>query len=410
VTIAVPAESAALRWYALSHGSAELFAHASDIDRLIWQSAFADQHKDFAYYRLLEETMTEQFVYRYLLVRDRDGEPIALQPLIITKQDLAASAGAFCQRAVATVRMLWPRFLRSEMLMVGCVVGEGHFGFVPPHDRRDAARLVAEALEQHADAERFALTTWKDFPVEERDALDVLQSSGYTRIAGFPPLQLILDFNSFEEYVETRLSKAMRKNLRRKLRVADDANPRIELDVLTNAEGVIDEICPLYHAVAQRSEVEFEVFTRDYFLEASRRMPGRFRYFVWRQNGRAIAFSFCTLWNDTIYDNDIGMDYSVAHDLNLYHLTFRDIVTWALKNGLRRYCSAPFNYETKLHLRLAPMAVDVYVRHRSRVINALIKRIAPFFAPARSDPALRQYQNARQELDWLNQSSSKTAL
>jgi predicted N-acyltransferase len=262
---------------------------------------------------------------------------------------------------------------------------------VPPNDARNAARLVAEALEQYAGAERFALTIWKDFPADERDPLNVLASSGYTRLAGFPPLELRLDFRSFDEYVETRLSKATRKNLRRKLRAIDAASPPLALEVLSDAASIVDEIYPLYLAVTQRSEVEFEVFTREYFREASQRMPGRFRYFVWRQHGRTVAFSFCTVWKDTIYDNDIGLDYSVAHELNLYHVTFRDIISWALSNGFTRYCSAPFNYETKLHLRLKPVPVDIYVRHRSSMINAMLHYIAPLFAPAQSDAALRRY-------------------
>ena len=372
--------------FALSSGRAEIFSHADEIGREIWNAAFAGQHKDFEYYRLLEETMTEHFTYRYLLVRDGRGETIALQPLIITAQDLTTSSGEFVRRAVGNLRSVWPNLLRSRMLMAGCVVGEGHFGVVSD-EPREAARLVTEALERYADAERFALTTWKDFPAAERDALGPLESLGYTRLDGFPSMELRLDFDSFDQYLERHLSKVTRKNFRRKLRAASP----LDVEVLSDAEAVIDEIYPLYHAVAQRSEVEFEIFTPDYFRNASRRMPGRFRYFVWRQNGRAVAFSFCTVWGDTIYDNDIGLDYSVAHELNLYHVTFRDIITWALENGFRRYCSAPFNYETKLHLRLKPVAVDVYVRHRSRIINAILRYIAPLFAPAKSDRSLRRY-------------------
>ena len=188
-----------------------------------------------------------------------------------------------------------------------------------------------------------------------------------------------------------RLSRVTRKSLKRKLKKTAIAIPRIELEVRNDCSEMIDEIYPLYLNVAQRSDVAFEVFTKEYFLEASRRMPERVRYFIWRQNGKAIAFSFCTIWGDTIYDNDIGLDYAVAHELNLYHLTFHDILDWALKNHLRFYETAPFNYEVKLHLRLRPVPLDLYIRHRSPVINLLLKFVAPFFAPAKSDPALRKY-------------------
>jgi predicted N-acyltransferase len=343
----------------------------------------------------LEDTLGEQFTYRYLLLRSRSGGPIALQPLIITTQDLLAGARAAITRLGAKIRSKWPRFFRSRMLMAGCVVGEGYLGVIPPHHPQEVALQVAAALDQLARRERISIIAFKEFPASERDALTRLESAGYTRLDGFPPLKLDLNFESFDDYLQTRLSKGMRKSLRRKFRETDRATPPIELQVHTDAEQIIDEVYPLYLNVAQRSDVTFEVFTRDYFLEAARRMPGRFRYFAWRYRGRAVAFAFCTIWNGTIYDNDIGLDYEVAHDLHLYYVTFRDVIGWALRNGMTRYCTAPFHYDAKLHLRLQPTPVDIYVRHRLSPLNALLRLIAPLLAPAKSDPALRRYMAAR---------------
>ena len=191
--------------------------------------------------------------------------------------------------------------------------------------------------------------------------------------------------------MRSRLTRVSRKSFKRKLRKAAAASPVIELEVRDDCSEVIDQIYPLYLNVAQRSEVAFEVFSREYFLEAPRRMPGHVRYFIWRQNGKAIAFSFCTVWGRTIYDNDIGLDYAVAHQLNLYHRTFHDILDWALKNNLRFYETAPFNFDAKLHLRLHPVPLDLYIRHRSAAKNLILKFVAPLFAPAKSDPALRKY-------------------
>jgi hypothetical protein len=395
VTLAHPATATPVVSFELPGALAQIFARSVDIERDLWDAAFAGQHKDFEYYRLLEETLSGQFTYRYLVLRSRSGQAIALQPLIVTTQDLLASAGTAIARLASKIRSKWPRFFQSRMLMAGCVVGEGHLGVIPPHDAREVALQIAGALDELGRRERIAITAFKEFPAGERDAVSALERAAYTRLDGFPPLQLDLSFNSFDDYLQTRLSKVMRKSLRRKFREADRATPSIELQVLTNAEEIIDEVYPLYRNVAERSDVTFEVFTREYFLEAARRMPGRFRYFVWRHRDRAVAFSFCTIWNGTIYDNDIGLDYDVAHDLHLYYVTFRDIIGWALRNGMTRYCTAPFHYDAKLHLRLQPTPVDIYVRHRSPSVNTLLRIIAPLFAPAKSDAALRRYMAAR---------------
>ena len=369
----------------LSGGSARVYRYAAEIAPEIWSAAFSDTPKDFQYYQLLEQTMRSHFDFRYLLVFDEGDRPLALQPLIIATQDLAASAGGKFAQLVARI----PRFFQSRMALAGCLVGEGKIGMLGSPDT--VVPLLAEALEEFARTERIGLLAFKDFPAASRKTLSCLERIGYVRLAGFPSLAIDLNFSSFEEYMMTRLSKVTRKTLRRKFRVADGASPPLTLEVLFDVERQINEIYPLYLAVAQQSDVRFEVFTREYFIEAPRLAPGRFRYFIWRRDGRVVAFSFCTIWNGTIFDDDIGFDYTVAHELNLYYVTFRDLLNWALSHGLRRYASAPFNYDPKLHLRLELQPVDIYVKHISHMLNPLVKAFAPAFEPARSDPTLRRH-------------------
>ncbi|MDQ6809962.1 MAG: GNAT family N-acetyltransferase [Verrucomicrobiota bacterium] len=389
---AAPVGARARPDFRLRSGSAELFARSTDVPAEIWAATFGDSPKDFAYYRLIEETMTSHFSYRYLLMRGSARVAVALQPLIIADQDLTASSGAIVRQIAKAFRRLAPRFLRTRMLMAGCLVGDGKLGVIAGADSLEAAALLGEGLLAVAKRERISLITVKDFPAEFREVLAPLTSTGYCRLPSFPPMKLELDFSTFDEYMQRRLGKITRKGLRRKLRKAGEAKPAIKLEVTDDCRDVIDEIYPLYLAVAGRSDVSFEIFTKEYFVEASRRMPERFRFFIWRQGGRAVAFSFCTIWRDAIYDNDIGLDYSVAHELNLYYVTFRDLLEWALAHGLRTYHSAPFNYDPKLHLRLQPEPVDIYVRHTSPILNAALGWVAPAFAPAKSDPALRRYR------------------
>ena len=368
-----------------------MFAHASDIDLEFWRVTFGTGHKDFEYYRLLEETMQNGFTYRYLVVFDLAERAIALQPLIIVDQDLAAAINGWLASVIKLVRTQMPRFLQSRILLAGCLVGDGQLGVRTDVDPQFASELLADALRLFARSDEISLITLKDFPARLRADLSPLGRSGYTRLDGFPSLRLDLNFATVQDYMRQRLSRATRKSFKRKLKKAAAATSEIKLEVLSDCSGVINEIYDLYLNVAERSEVSFELFTKDYFLEASRRMPGHVRYFVWRQNAKPVAFSFCTVWGDTIYDNDIGLDYSVAHKLNLYHLTFHDILDWALKKNLRFYETAPFNYDVKLHLRLEPVPLDIYVRHHSFVVNLILKLVAPFFSPAKSDPALRRF-------------------
>jgi len=123
-------------------------------------------------------------------------------------------------------------------------------------------------------------------------------------------------------------------------------------------------------------------------------MPDRVRFFVWCQNGKAIAFSVALLHDGTIYDDYLGLDYRVALDLYLYFYTFRDILSWSLAQGLKRYRSSPLNYEPKLHLGCVLFPLDLYVRHTNRFLNKVFRPFLKLLEPTRHDPVLPRFRNA----------------
>jgi len=73
--------------------------------------------------------------------------------------------------------------------------------------------------------------------------------------------------------------------------------------------------------------------------------------------------------------------------------TFRDVLNWMLARGLKRYCSTPLGYDPKLRLGCDLMPLDLYVRHRSGLINFFMKRILPVLEPTRNDKVLKEFSN-----------------
>src|SRR5882724_7916158 len=142
----------------------------------------------------------------------------------------------------------------------------------------------------------------------------------------------------------------MRKNLRRKFRKTE--NRPIECEVVTDISPYVDEGFPLYRQTLGRSELKFEELTKLYLCELGRRMNDRARFFLWRKEGRIIAFASTIVHQGVLRDNYIGLDYSVALDQHLYFVTWRDTIIWALKNGIHTYHSAPLNYDPKYHFRM----------------------------------------------------------
>lgn len=357
-----------------------------------WRDAFAAQCKDYRYYEILEDTLRDGFEHYYLVLEDETGAVRAVQPLFFLRQNLTEGVTGKARAAVDFVRKRFPKFLTMRVMMVGCAAGEGHLGAVRDADAEWVTQALHASLQNVARERKAALVILKDFPAKYRQTLQNFSANGYARVPSMPYTRLALRYANFEEYLAT-LGSATRKNMRRKHRETQKAAP-ITREVISDVSPYVDEIYPLYLQVHDRSPMKFETLTKEYFRSIGERMPERARFFLWRQNGRIIAFSFCLIHDDTIYDECLGMDYSVALDLHLYYYTIRDVITWSLEQGLKFYYSSPLNYDPKLHLgcHLAPL--DLYVRHNSSLLNPIFKQAVKLLEPTRHDPVLQKFPNS----------------
>lgn len=204
-----------------------------------------------------------------------------------------------------------------------------------------------------------------------------------------------IPFTSFEDYLSKKISKVSRHSLRRKFKKLADFPP-IEMQVVNDVTPYVDEVHPLYLQVFSRSKMTFEKLTKEYLCQLGQRMPDRMRFFIWRQNGKAIGFSVCLVHDGAIYDEYLGLEYPLALDLHLYFVTLRDIIQWAITNGCTRYCSSALNYDPKLHLKCELAPLDLYVRHTSGFVNPFFRRLLPVLEPTHRDPVLRKFPNAHE--------------
>lgn len=309
-----------------------------------------------------------------------------IQPVFLVFQDLTAGLPAWIREKILKIRKRWSSFLQVPMLMVGCSAGEGRPGILSAAHAED----LSAALVQFAKRVKAKLITFKDVPREHRTVLGSMRN--YIQIPSFPNVRLKLDFKTFDEFAQARLSKVTRKGIRRKFRDAENAGP-ITMEVRDDVGPYLEEIYALYRQVFDRSEFRFEELTRDYFRLLGETMPDRTKYFIWKFDGRVVAFSLCFVHGKTISDSYLGMEYPLALDLHLYFVTLRDVVEWAIANGYEHYVSTPLNYDPKQHLRFDLDPLDLYVRHPSRLITKLIGPFIRALEPTKHDPVLPRFEN-----------------
>jgi hypothetical protein len=379
-----------------SFGRAVVSARVPEADAEIWAAGLRHQANDHRYYELTHDALGHQFEHYYLILQDHAKNTRAIQPFLIVNQDLVTGMPKAVRRVMDKLRQRFPSTLVMRMLMVGCSAGEGHL----VRDRSTGgvewvAQALSEALHPVARGFQAAMIVLKDFPKSYRKPLRPLRRSGYARVPSMPGSRLDLNFKTFDDYLRTKLSHKTRKNLRSKYRQAA-AGPRVEMEVVSDITPHIDELFPLYRQVLERSQYKFEELTKSYFIQLSRRMGERALFFIWRQNGKAVAFSSCAGHEGVLRDHYIGLDYKVALDYHLYFVTFRDIVTWGLENHYHTYYSAPLNYEPKYHLRHDLVPLDLYVRTSWDWINPLFRFVVPYLEPTRYDPMIRKFANAHE--------------
>ena len=360
-----------------------------------WTSTFADQRKDYRYYEILDDTLRGNFDYRYFAIIDNNGHVRAIQPFFLVDQDILKGLGAERIHWISLVRRFYPRFLKLRALMVGCSAGEAHLAATESLPVDIVAETLSNGIVKQARSLDAQLIVLKEFPSRYREALHCFVQCGFARAPSMPMTMLDIGYDSFDAYMQKALKSSSRKKLRKKLEATAGASD-IRMSVTDDAASFIDEIYPLYLQVFERSRMQFEKLTKDFFRQLGQRMNDKVRFFAWRRGNKLVAFSLCMVQGDSLYAEYVGFDYTVALDLHLYHYVVRDMISWGISKGYKWFRSSGLNYDPKLHMRHRLDPVDLYVRHTSALANAMFRLALPWIVPVRYDATLKLFPNYKE--------------
>jgi len=357
-----------------------------------WTSTFTDQRKDYRYYEILDDTLQGNFEYRYFAIVDSNGHVRAVQPFFLVDQDILEGLGAERIHWISRVRRFYPRFLKLRTLMVGCSAGEGHLAATETLPVDIVAETLSNGIIKQARLLNAKLIVLKEFPSCYRKLLRCFGQCGFARAPSMPMTMLDIRYDSFDAYMAKALKSSSRKKLRKNLEATAGVSD-IRMSVADDAARFVDEIYPLYLQVFERSRMQFEKLTKDFFLQIGQRMNDKVRFFTWRRGNVLVAFSLCMVQGDSLYAEYVGFDYAVALDLHLYHYVVRDMINWGISKGYKWFRSSGLNYDPKLHMRHRLDPIDLYVRHTSILANAIFRLALPWIVPVRYDATLKLFAN-----------------
>jgi hypothetical protein len=360
-----------------------------EIPEAAWERCLSGEAEGFAYYTAC--VSRPRAGEPVAISASREGVVIAVAPLFHLDYALDTSLQGAARKITSALDRTRPGMLTQRVVGLGSPLAERcHLGFDPDLDvagRARAMRRMIGAVEEHAAQRGIGLTVVKDLaPADARVLRGLLERLGYGALRSLPVA--VLDLPDTEDAYLARLTRATRREVRRKLRRAST----LDVETVSSIESVAGEIDTLYESTREHSAVDYdalEALPPGYFAAVSRSLGERAVYKLYRAQGRLIGFNLLLVQRDRVIDKFLGMRYPEGPLNHLYVRSWMENVRYCLQHGKRRLQTGQTAYELKLRLGSTLEPRLVFFRHRSRVVNAALKALAPWLAFDRNDPVLR---------------------
>jgi predicted N-acyltransferase len=358
----------------------KIYGSIDAIGRQEWDVLFDDIPESYLFYKTLEHSNLEGFVFYYLAVY-RGEETVLIAPLFCRDFNLDIAVEGPLAKIIASARRIIPRLLVMKTLFCGSPFAEYGVLGVKGNSRpgHDVLGCFLAGLEELARRERSVLILFKDFPQSGTLFLDWLKGLGFIRVHSFPAVCVDTAFSSFEGYLKS-LGRSTRKNLTRKLRQAHSLG-NIEIREARDVRGQIDQVVRLYEDTYKMGTTKFEHLSREFFLRVSDELREQARFFLYYIDGTLAAFNLCFVYKDLLIDKFIGFNYDISKRYNLYFVSWAYNIKWCIENSVRHYYPGQTDYEPKIRLGGRIVPLYAYLRHNNPVLNFLFRALAVALKP-----------------------------
>lgn len=364
----------------------EIITDITQISFEAWSRVYPRVFESYFFLKTLQESGLEQFEWHYILIYDAQ-ELVGAAPCFLMHYPLDTTVQGPIKSIFLKIKEKFPHFLELKALVCGLPMGQGRIGAIK--NPGAVIRAICEAMESLAASRKVSVLGFKDFGLRECEWLDALQDDGYYKFESMPSTEMTVPYRSFDEYVKT-LNRASREGLKRKLKKIDQAAPLL-MEIRDRLSGdELDQVHALYtQTLLKHGEMSFEIMTKDFFRLISDHMPDETRYFLWRLDGRVVAFAFCFVSAERMIDYYLGFDYSLAYDLHLYFIRFRDLMKWCILNKIPVYEMGNTGYEAKRRLGFKYIRLFVYAKHRNKAVNPFFHLLCRCLRPENFDATFK---------------------
>jgi predicted N-acyltransferase len=288
--------------------------------------------------------------------------------LFETRFDLSAFVDGWIKKSLKVAVHLIPSVFNPRVLSVGSVAGEwSEIGIDPQidEDTFDAACKLAFSTMQMLAAELksdiVALYNFNHYSKLPAEVFKKFHRVQYRSCALLP-----INFNSVEEYLSS-LSRATRKNLRRKMRVA----PQVRVIRSRDISFFLDRIYALYLETVARGPMALGAYKRLFFEKICERVAGA-EYTLYFVQEELIAFNLLIVKQEAMVDKLFCMDSGLGRKYNLYVLSWLENIRTCVEQKIPLYYAGQGTEKTKSHLGATFIPSFILFKHRQPAFDRLL--------------------------------------
>ncbi len=375
----------------------EIVSGVASTDPTFWARALPGEPEGFALQSGCEASGRGAFRLFAVVVR-AGGRTLAVCPLFCVDYRLDTSLQGIALRMSLAVNRLIPGIAHMRLLGFGSPYADlCALAIEPDLDEataRNVLRLMVETVVDHGKSQKIALFAVKDLQEDHYGLFaEVLKENGFSRMNALPNCAVELPYTDVENYLAT-LSRATRKDIRRKLKAAGP----IEVEARADIDDIKHEIRALYESTRGASALDyndFETLPENYFEAVSHAMGERAVFMIYRIKGELIAFNLLLIGDDRIVDKFLGMRRDLAEKHNLYVYSWMQNIKYCIQRGAPVMQFGPTAYGLKLRFGSTLQDRGIWFRHTGRVANAVLRRLAPIAAFDRLDPELSKWRKRK---------------
>jgi len=308
---------------------------------------------------LLQESGIDGFNLRSIVV-SKDDVPVLLLPLFECLYDVSTFAKGWTKKSLKAAARLIPSIFHPRVLGVGLL--EGGWSEIGTDPQIDAGTLEASwkmalgALQVLSTELKSDVVVFYNFNHHGKLSGEVLKK--FNRVPWLPCALLPITFNSLEEYL-SRLSKAARKDLRRKMRVSHEVRVVRSRDI----SPYLERIYKLYLETVERGPTAFGVHNRLFLEKICERVPGT-EYTLYFVQEELVAFNLLVVKQEVMVDIFFCMDYELGRKYNLYVLSWLENLRTCVEQKIPLYQAGQGAEKTKAHMGSTFIPSLILFRHR----------------------------------------------